>query len=833
MRLVVAEKPSMARAIAEALGIVGKGRSYLQGEVDGAKILVTWCVGHLVEAAEPEVYGAKAWSFGNLPILPDKFQFRPIEQTIDQFQAVRALLQRPDIDEVVNATDAGREGQLIFHLVYDLAGCAKPVWRLWTSSLTDDAIREAWRTLKRDSEYQGLTDAARCRQEADWLVGMNCTRAQTLVARSEGREGVFSIGRVQTPTLAMLVQRELEIAHFVPKDFWTLLGKFRNADGKVWIGKWFRGDDGQQAERPPAGAEPSGDPSNVERLASEDEATALRDRLLGKPARVESVESKKEKRRPELLYDLTALQREANRRFGFTAEHTLEVAQQLYEAQLISYPRTSSRHLTKDDAAKAPAWLAALDRGPYAEFVAEIKGFGKGKVPPLSGRFVDDAQVEDHSGLTVTNKAPRVQGGEIDLPDEQRRLYDLIARRLLAAWYPDRVEQKTTIVTAVDPGDGRVERFRTRGTVVVDPGWSKVDAAPRREKKKPKEADKDTPKDGADADDEDLGELPALKKGEKAELIDLTSKAGKTSPPKAMTEADLLAAMQGAGKLLDDEELRGAMKDSGLGTPATRANMIETLLKRGYAERKGRALVATAKGIGLIQSIQVAELKSPELTGQWEAAMERIRRGQADRPGFMREVHQFVRGLVTGIRVEGQRSAAQHPRPHGDCPECGSALIQRSFGDRTRIACAALAKPDCAFGYDVNADGEPAAGRCTSCQGPLRRDRSERVQCLRCGRTPVADPALPTRPPLMNCPGCRKLLKAVWSIKKSAWLLRCERCQRWEEPPDPSLVGAEPTVAACTACQAPATAVWSAQRRQWLWRCSHCSTWRWVENSKQ
>lgn len=194
MRLVVAEKPSMARAIAEALGIVGKGRSYLQGEVDGAKILVTWCVGHLVEAAEPEVYGAKAWSFGNLPILPDKFQFRPIEQTIDQFQAVRALLQRPDIDEVVNATDAGREGQLIFHLVYDLAGCAKPVWRLWTSSLTDDAIREAWRTLKRDSEYQGLTDAARCRQEADWLVGMNCTRAQTLVARSEGREGVFSIG---------------------------------------------------------------------------------------------------------------------------------------------------------------------------------------------------------------------------------------------------------------------------------------------------------------------------------------------------------------------------------------------------------------------------------------------------------------------------------------------------------------------------------------------------------------------------------------------------------------------------------------------------------------
>ncbi len=815
MRLVVAEKPSMARAIAEALGVTGKGRSYLQGESGGQKVLITWCVGHLVEAAEPESYGAKQWSFSNLPIVPEQFQFRVNQQTADQFAAVRGLLLRDDVTEIVNATDAGREGQLIFHLTYDLAGCQKNVIRLWTSSLTDDAIRDAWGKMKPESDYQGLTDAARCRQEADWLVGINCTRAQTLVARSRQQDGVFSVGRVQTPTLAMLVGRELEIRNFVPKDFWTIQAKFRSEDGKAWTGRWFRPE---QKDGDPA------DAGTGERLATQQEADELRQRLLGKPAKVLSTESKKEKRRPELLYDLTGLQREANRRFGYTAEQTLEIAQQLYEAQLISYPRTSSRHLTKDDAAKAPTWVAALDRGPYAEFVSEIKGFGKGNVPALGPRFVDDAQVEDHSGLVVTNKAVRIRDGVLDLPQDQARIYDLIARRLLAAWYPDRIEQKSTIITVVYVDPQTLEHFRTRGTVVVDLGWSKVDAAPKREPKKKVEGQ------GDDADD-DAGELPVLTRGQKANTDDVSVKAGKTSPPRPMSEADLLAAMQGAGKLLDDDELRGAMKDSGLGTPATRAGIIETLLKRGYVDRRGRAMVATQRGIDLIASIQVAALKSPELTGSWEATMEQIRRGKAERTVFMAQIRSFVAQLVDGIRGEGQRTAKGHTSALGACPECGSNLYTRTFGERQHISCSALARPDCGYGYDCDASGEPTAGRCPHCQGPRRQDRQGQVTCLRCGRPPVADPQRPAPPPMMNCPQCRQLLRTIWSAKKNQWLLRCGPCNSWVDPPLASQVGDEPKVLPCDRCQAPSMPIWSSQKRAWLWRCTRCVGWGWVVNT--
>lgn len=862
MRLVVAEKPSMAKAIAEALGITGRGRSYLQGDVDGQKVLVTWCIGHLVETAEPEVYGAKQWSFSNLPILPDKFQFRVNAQTEDQYQAVRSLLQRPDVVEVVNATDAGREGQLIFHLTYDLAGCDKPVRRLWTSSLTEEAIRQAWKNLKDEEEFRGLTEAARCRQEADWLVGINCTRAQTLVAQALGKSGVHSIGRVQTPTLAMIVNRELERRHFEPKEFWTLLAQFRTEDGRTYRGKWFKpGQEPAEATKPaakesskagsrqavkdPAAKDPAAkDPAAKDPAAKEggkpDEpyerfdtpaaAEAMRQRLLLQPAKVTKVEARQEKKKPELLYDLTALQRESNKRFGYTAEQTLEIAQTLYEAKLLSYPRTSSRHLTDDDAAKAPVWLGVLDRGAYGPFVQQIRAMGKnGEPPKLSGRFVDAKQVEDHHALVVTDKVPKYRDGELDLPQDQARIYDLVARRLLAAWFPDRVEQKTTVLTGVSPRDGAApELFRTTGTVLKEAGFSAVDAAPRRPSK---------------GDEDGDGELPPLKRGEgvTAEAIDV--KTGKTTPPKAMTEADLLAAMQGAGRELDDEALKGALKDRGLGTPATRASIIETLIKRAYIGRERNNLVATEKGIELIQTIQVAELKSPEMTGQWEAAMEQIRRGQAERPVFMQQVREFVRAQVEALRGAGVRSRVaqqvearqvaqrqtgpltQPEQRVQDCPACASPLVERIFQGITNWRCSGLQRPDCRVGWAVDGAGEPEEGRCQWCHSPRRRDRAGKIHCLHCGRASQPEPDKPDWPPLVACSRCRQLARLLWSPKKTAWLLRCDRCDVWIDPLDPRGIPPEPPAQPCSACGKGAAMTWSVQQKRWLWRCMSCRQW--------
>lgn len=858
MRLVVAEKPSMARAIAEALGITGRGRSSLQGEVDGQKVMVTWCVGHLVETAEPEAYGAKQWSFANLPILPERFQFRTIPQTEEQFLAVKGLLLRPDVTEVVNATDAGREGQLIFHLTYDLAECTKPVLRLWTSSLTEEAIRQAWKNLKDEAEFQGLTEAARCRQEADWLVGINCTRAQTLVAQALGKQGVHSIGRVQTPTLAMIVNRELERRSFVPKEFWTLIAQFRAQDGRLYRGKWFKPGQEGEAQAKSAGQEPpakavkgSGEAKSsndakltkeakeaakdaakadepYERFDTPQAAEAMRQRLLGQPAKVVKVEARQEKKKPELLYDLTALQREANKRFGYTAEQTLEIAQTLYEAKLISYPRTNSRHLTDDDAAKAPAWLGVLDRGPYAAYVQQILQMGKNGVPPkLTGRFVDTKQVEDHHALVVTDKVPKYRDGELDLPTDQARIYDLIARRLLAAWFPERIEQKTTVITAVTPRDtGDSELFRTTGTVLKELGFSAVDAAPRR----PSKGEEDT-----DA------ELPPLKKGEAVatEAIDL--KTGKTTPPKALSEADLLAAMQGAGRELDDEALKGALKDRGLGTPATRANIIETLIKRDYIGRERNNLVATEKGIDLIQTIQVAALKSPEMTGQWEATMEQIRRGQAQRSEFMAQIKGFVRDQVDALRGAGVRTrvasqvAARQTGPAVDpqrstekpmdCPACGSPLVEKSFNGVSQWRCSGLQRPDCRVGWSVGSDGEPLDGRCAWCHSPRRRDRSGKLQCLHCGRPAELEAGQPPMPPLLSCSRCRQLARLLWSPKKSAWLQRCDRCDTWLDPIDPARLPPEPVAPPCSSCGKGTAVTWSIQQSGYLWRCMSCRQW--------
>ncbi|WLT30063.1 DNA topoisomerase 3 [Geothrix sp. PMB-07] len=649
----------MGRAVAEALGLPGRGRSLIEGN----GLVVTWCVGHLVEALNPEGYDPawKAWRWDRLPIFPEPFRYVAIPQTRDQFDVVARLLNREDITEVVNATDAGREGELIFDLVYRLADCTKPVLRFWTSSLTPEAIQEAYQAMKPGEAYTGLREAARSRQEADWLVGINATRAQTLRMRRAGaEEGVWSVGRVQTPTLALLVRRELEIRDFKPQPFWTLRARFAHPNG-TYEGRWFKETEGQTQER----------------FATEEEARGLAAKLEGKPGRIRSATGRTEKKKPELLYDLTALQKEANKRFNLTAEETLGLAQNLYEKQLISYPRTNSRHLTEADAQKAPQWIKSLAQGQLTELGPFLDELRKRWPVKLDKRFVNDKEVEDHAALVPTEKPAR------GLVGDELRIYELIARRFLGAYFPDRVEAKTTIITEVEG-----ETFKTNGTIVKEEGWSAVDP-PHRRKKVGMTADQAEAEAGAkghlpkagpqgeaqdvpseeEADEETEGGLPLVKKGEGVEVASLHPKEGKTTPPKRMSEGDLLSAMQGAGRDLDDEALRGAMKDCGLGTPATRANMIETLIKRAYIERKRNVLLPTDKGIRLIQSLPAEALCSAELTGNWEARLERMRRGEEAREAFMADIRGFVAGVVADLQE------APAPQIHGSpCPKCGQPM---------------------------------------------------------------------------------------------------------------------------------------------------------------
>ncbi|BDU77367.1 DNA topoisomerase 3 [Mesoterricola sediminis] len=742
IRLIVSEKPSMGRAIAAALGIQGSGRSFIQG----GDVIVTWCVGHLVEALAPEGYdpALKQWRMDRLPFFPEAFRYAPIEATKDQYQVVERLMNREDVTEIVNATDAGREGELIFDLVYRLSGTSKPVVRFWTSSLTDDAIREAYGRMKPGTAYEGLRDAARCRQEADWLVGINCTRAQTLAQRRSGGEGVFSVGRVQTPTLALLVNRELEIQNFVPKDFWTLWAVFQAGAG-TYRGKWFRKEDGK----------------DVERFDTEAAARDLAEALKGHPGKVASVTARTEKKKPELLYDLTALQKEANKRFGFTAEHTLEVAQDLYEAKLISYPRTNSRCLTEADAAKAPGWIRSLAQGQLEELRPYVDQLRKRWPVKLDKRFVNDKEVEDHSALVPTETPARSLSGD------RLKIYELIARRFLAAFWPDRIEGKTTIVTHV-----LKEAFKTTGTVVKELGWSEVDpphSRPRREAKA---------EDGEEPEEEESGLLPAVTKGEAVETRELFPKAGKTTPPKRMSEADLLGAMQSAGKELDDEELKGAMKDCGLGTPATRANIIETLLKRGYVERKRNILQPTPKGIELVRSLKAEVLTSPQLTGEWEAKMERIRRGEAARDAFMEGIRAFVSEVIAQIRD----AAPARPRPAtgpvvGTCPRCGSSLHLRTWEGAHYARCGATADPECKVGFACGEDGAPLE-TCRRCRGPLRTTRAGAKVCVACG---AWDADLPEHmPEAGTCPSCGQPMRLVPSTARGQWFRRCAPCGRTE-----------------------------------------------------
>ena len=603
--VVVAEKPSVGMDIARVLGCKTRGDGCMIGET----YTVTWAVGHLVTLCEPvdidEKY--KKWSFDMLPILPKTIPLKVISQTKDQYNRVKKLINDPETESLICATDAGREGELIFRYIYEKAGCKKPFQRLWISSMTDEAITEGFRAIRPGAEYDGLYESARCRSKADWLVGMNATCAFTLKYNT-----LLSVGRVQTPTLAILVKRRKEIEHFKPEGFCTLTADFGDYSGVYFSEKL----DPDTHLKEKAGAE------------------AIAEAIKGKTGTVVQAETTRKKEAAPQLYDLTSLQRDANKMLGFTADKTLKTAQSLYEKhKALTYPRTDSRYLPPDMIPRVVQTMKLLPDA-YQQYVSSALPNGK---LPVSKRTVDASKVTDHHAIIPTAK----KADPSKFTEDERKLYDMVARRLLAAFYPWCEYDATKVITRVEDYS-----FRTTGKVIVLNGWHDVPplANPPKAKKKPAE------------DGESENPLPPLAEGDSRAVKGTRIKEDKTKPPAPHTDASLLAAMETAGKELDDEELVRQMKGSGIGTPATRAAIIERLLKVGYVQRRGKTLNATDKGVALIDVVP-GELSSPELTGKWELALHEITDGKQDAGRFMDGIARMSRFLVDYARNNAAAAA--------------------------------------------------------------------------------------------------------------------------------------------------------------------------------
>jgi DNA topoisomerase-3 len=617
--VIIAEKPSVARDLARAVGANTQGDGFLHG----GGYTVTWAIGHLVTLPEPHQIDAawKTWSFAHLPMLPAQWPLVAVEKTRAQFETVQKVLAA--CDEVICATDAGREGELIFRYIYELAKCRKPVKRLWISSLTSDAIKTGLRALKDASVYDPLADAARARSRADWLIGMNLSRAYTL----KTSEQLF-VGRVQTPTLAMVVERDLKIQNFVPEDYVVIEGQFQ-APGGEYQGAYL----GEKAEvSNPITAKEKRLPINPKQIES------LLARMRQPLAQVGAADGKTVKQPSPLLYDLTELQRHCNRLYGFSATRTLDLAQALYERhKLISYPRTDSRHLSQSVAKTLPEIVNGI-RAAYEGIIDPSAG-----VSPLGKRFVDDTKVTDHHAIIpIARGEPRV-----NMTDDEQKVFDLICRRLLMSWSGEYVTRVTTIITEI----GGLDLFKTQGTVIVDPGWKRLDIKGRATSPEP--------------------DLPVgLEPGNKVEVLTLKSRQKRTEPPPHLTEATLLTGMETAGRNLEDRELAEIMRGNGIGTPATRASIIETLLSRNYISRKEKALIATPLGHKLIATVHES-VKSPELTARWEKQLAEIQAKRNSLNAFMRELESEVSKLVSEIAsLPAQVSAPTHdsmeaqPSPH-------------------------------------------------------------------------------------------------------------------------------------------------------------------------
>ncbi len=599
------------------------------GYLENNEYVVTWAIGHLVELAEPQDYDTqlKKWTMDTLPIIPTRFQLKANPKTAKQFKIVKQLVNRSDIEQLICATDAGREGELIFRYIYRLAGCQKPFMRLWLSETTPAAVKKGFTELRPGTEFNRLAAAAEARSRADWLIGINATRSFTVRHNT-----LLSIGRVQTPTLALIVNREREIKNFVPESYWELYAEFTKSNGQLYVGKWFKGEQN--------------------RFQDQQAARAVQARVDGQPANVLEVEEKDIAELPPLLFNLNDLQKEANKKYGLAAAKTLAAAQSLYETRkLLTYPRTDSRHITTELAKTIPERLSALaGAAEYMHYTDTAKAAG-----PPGKRYVDNGKVSDHTALIPTNVKPILDNYS---PDE-RKIYDLVARRFLAIFFPPARYKQTKVVT-----EAAGEKFLTTGRVELDKGWKTVYA----------------PVENNHGDDENDGIIPDLTRGEAVRTTKTEIKEKETRPPKRYTEASLLAVMEGANRLIEDRELKAAMKEHGLGTPATRAAIIERLIQVGYIVRQKKTLVPTAKGEILIDLVPEI-IKNPELTGRWEKTLADIEAGTADPEEFMTGIKKLTGEIVELARTQTASNQFQTSREAlGKCPFCGKAVIEGKKG---------------------------------------------------------------------------------------------------------------------------------------------------------
>ncbi|RQR83497.1 MULTISPECIES: DNA topoisomerase III [unclassified Burkholderia] len=639
--LIIAEKPSVANDIARALGGFTKHDEYFESD----EFVLSSAVGHLLEIAAPEEYEVKRgkWSFAHLPVIPPHFDLNPIAKSESRLKVLTKLMKRKDVDRLINACDAGREGELIFRLIVQHAKAKQPVQRLWLQSMTPQAIRDGFAHLRTDSDMQPLADAARCRSEADWLVGINGTRAMTAFNSKGGGFFLTTVGRVQTPTLSIVVEREEKIRRFIPRDYWEVKAEFACAGG-FYEGKWF--DPKFKRDE----FDPEKRDSRLWSLpAAETIVAACRDQVG-----TVSEESKPSTQLSPLLFDLTSLQREANSRFGFSAKNTLGLAQALYEKhKVLTYPRTDARALPEDYISTVQSTLEMLKEShnylPHAKQVLD-----KGWVKP-NKRIFDNSKISDHFAIIPTLQAPK------SLSEPEQKLYDMVVKRFLAVFFPAAEFRVTTRITEVAG-----HHFKTEGKVLVEPGWLQVY--------------------GRDAEGADANLVP-VQKDEKVKTDEIAAVALVTKPPARYSEATLLSAMEGAGKLVEDDELREAMAAKGLGTPATRAAIIEGLLGEKYLVREGRELIPTAKAfqlMTLLRGLGVKELTAPELTGEWEYKLSQMERGNLGRDAFMQEIARMTQQIVKRAKeydsdtIPGDYATLETP-----CPNCGGQVKE----NYRRFAC--------------------------------------------------------------------------------------------------------------------------------------------------
>ena len=687
MKVVIAEKPSVARDIARILGAKTRKDGYLEGN----GYIVAWAVGHLCEIAPPDKQdtGWHKWRLESLPMIPARFRLDVLPKTRQQFNVLKKLMNGAEVSELIEATDAGREGELIFRRIYQVSRCKKPIKRLWLSSMTDEAIKKALANLRLGEDYRHLAAAAYARAESDWLVGMNETRAFTLKCGGE----LLTIGRVQTPVLAMLARRRLEIEQFVPETYWEIQAFFDREDisfKAVW-------------HEPPQ--------LKNTRIFKKEQADGIYQKCTGHPATVDSVKQKKGVSRPPLLYDLTSLQRACNGRFGFSAKKTLSIAQDLYEKhKLLTYPRTDSQYISKDVFNNIAAHFRAI-RSHYGDVIASLRGCFEQKASKY--RVVNDNKVTDHHAIIPTTKQADLGA----LSAEQRKVYDLVCRRLMAAFLPA-AEFLTTEVWLIING----EKFKSTGKVFEKLGW--MEAEPWAVK--------------------DDNALPSLVEGEIIAPRELKQEEKQTKPPPHYTDATLLRAMETAGKLVDDDELAGAMKEKGLGTPATRAQIIEALLeqKRGYARRQAKNIMATDKGLEAVRVIEVLlpEALSPELTGEWEFKLRQIEKGQLTYQAFMENIKAYIADSIVRVKqteCEFNAEVLKSPREKGGrrgevlgkCPLCGGEVVDtpKAYG------CANWKDKGCKFAIWKNAYGGRISAK--SARDLLEKGRTQNELTLKSAKT--------------------------------------------------------------------------------------------------